>query len=151
MKKELRQKKIAALIKKKRLFNQEGLIQALEEEGIQATQATVSRDIREMRIVKETDANGKSYYTLLRKETVDPKARIIETISEIVLDVTNVHFINIIKTTPRSANVLAALLDDDGLSGVIGTLAGYDTVVLFSPDDETAVQVKQYFIEHIGN
>lgn len=112
MKKEDRQQKIEHLIKKNKITNQEGLLQALEDAGIHATQATVSRDIREMKIIKQTKPDGSSYYVLLKQDYSDPKQRIKETISDIVTDVTNVQFVNIVKTTPRNANVLAALIED---------------------------------------
>lgn len=150
MKKEDRQQKIEQLIKKNKITNQDGLLQALEDEGIHATQATVSRDIREMKIIKQTKPDGSSYYVLLKQDYSDPKQRIKETISDIVTDVTNVQFVNVVKTTPRNANVLAALIDDDELSGIVGTLAGYDTVVLFSPDNESAQKVTRYFVENIS-
>ncbi|GKS80972.1 arginine repressor [Ligilactobacillus pabuli] len=151
MRKIERQQKIIELIRQQRIPNQEAMIQLLAEEGIKATQATVSRDIRQIRAIKEMNPDGSQYYVLLHEDPVDPAIKITETIGEIVLNVNNVHFINIIKTTPRDANVLAALIDENGLDGVVGTLAGYDTVVLFSPDDETALKVKDYFIEYMSN
>ncbi len=151
MKKEVRQKKIAQLIKKHKVSNQESLLEALKDEGIQATQATVSRDIREMQIIKDTDAAGETYYTIFQNEKGDAKQKIAERINELVTEVTNVHFINVVKTTPRNANVLAALIDDEGLEGIVGTLAGYDTLVLFSPDDETALKITKYFKQNLGS
>ena len=103
-----------------------------------------------MKIIKQTEPDGSSYYVLLKQDYSDPKQRIKETISDIVTDVTNVQFVNVVKTTPRNANVLAALIDDDELSGIVGTLAGYDTVVLFSPDNESAQKVTRYFVENIS-
>lgn len=150
MKKEDRQRKIEQLIKQQKISNQDNLIQALEDEGIHSTQATVSRDIREMKIIKQADTDGNTYYTLLKKDHSDPKQRIKETISDIVTNVTNVQFVNIVQTTPRNANVLAALIDDNEFPGVVGTLAGYDTVVLFSPNNETAQEVSRFFIANIG-
>lgn len=150
MRKILRQQKIIELIKQQRIPNQEVMIQLLAQEGIKATQATVSRDIRQIRAIKEMNPDGTQYYVLLHEDSVDPQFKITETIGDIVLEVTNVHFINIVKTTARDANVLAALIDENGLEGVVGSLAGYDTVVLFSPDDETALKVKDYFLEHMS-
>lgn len=149
MKKELRQARIASLIKQQMIPNQEALLKALEEEGIKATQATVSRDIREMQIVKESDANGQTHYTLFQKSAQNPQEKVAELISELVVEVTTVQFMNVVKTTPRNANVLAALIDGVGIAGVVGTLAGYDTLVLISPDANAAQKIAAYFAKYM--
>ena len=134
MKKELRQAKIEQLITKQIISNQDDLLKALKKAGISATQATISRDIREMQIVKQQDGDG--HY---------------KAIYDFVIEITQVEFVNVVKTMPRNANVLAAIIDDLKPECVAGTIAGYDTLVVISPSADAALEFKKMAIEHINH
>lgn len=139
MKKADRQKVIADIIASSVVQTQEQLLQELEKAGIQATQATVSRDIREMRIVKSKDAAGISRYTILKNIDEEKLTdRLNNMVKEVGLSVTRVMFMNVIKTLPSNGNLLAALIDDANFPQVVGTVAGHDTIVVISPDVEAA-------------
>ena len=149
MKKEMRQGKIEQLINQQVISNQEELMQALQAIGISATQATISRDIREMQIVKQQDGNGKLRYVIFKANNQSEQDKLYKAISDSVTAITTVEFMNVIHTTPRNANVLAAILDDLSLPEVAGTLAGFDTVVVISPSREAAAQLYALFMEHV--
>ena len=149
MKKEIRQAKIEQLITQNVIATQEALLQALKESGIKATQATISRDIREMKIVKEQDGNGNIRYAIFKANSQTKEERLFLTINEIVTNITNVEFMNVVKTSARNANVLAAIIDDLAIKEIVGTLAGFDTLVLISPSAEDAKKVYDLFIKHI--
>lgn len=139
MKKSDRQKVIANIIASSVVQTQEQLLQELEKAGIQATQATISRDIREMRIVKAKDAVGISRYTILNNIDEEKLTdRLNNMVKEVGLSVTRVMFMNVIKTLPSNGNLLAALIDDANFPQVVGTVAGHDTIVVISPDVEAA-------------
>ncbi|KRM89755.1 arginine repressor [Liquorilactobacillus vini] len=149
MKKEIRQAAIEQLISQEEIANQEELMAALEKQGIKATQATISRDIRELRIVKEQATNGKLHYVIFREDPISEKQQLYANISEMVTEITQVQFLNVVKTLPHNANVLSAILDDLELPQVVGTLAGYDTIVILSQTIEQATKINQIFKEHL--
>lgn len=149
MKKEVRQAKIEQLINQNIISTQGALMQALRENGITATQATISRDIREMRIVKEKDGNGNIRYAIFKANSQSEEERLFQTISETVNTITKVEFMNVVKTSARNANVIAAIIDDLALPEIVGTLAGFDTLVLISQSSQDAQKVYDLFMEHI--
>lgn len=86
----------------------------LAQDGIKATQATISRDIREMRIIKEQNGNGRIHYTIFKGSSPSEEEKMYAAISESVTDVTLVQTMNVVHTLPRNANVLSAIIDDLG-------------------------------------
>ncbi|MFQ9107239.1 MAG: arginine repressor, partial [Lacticaseibacillus rhamnosus] len=117
---------------------QEELLAALKAAGIDATQATISRDIREMQIVKAQDAKGTLRYTIFRGSEESQLERLGRSIREVGLTITRVQFLNVIKTLPSNGNLLAAIIDDIDFDQVVGTIAGHDTIVVISPDEKQA-------------
>ena len=135
MNKSERQAALTRIINQKPIATQEELLAALKAAGIDATQATISRDIREMKIVKSQDATGTLRYTIFRGSSESQLGR---SIREVGLSITRVHFMNVIKTLPSNGNLLAAIIDDIGFEQVVGTIAGHDTIVVISPDEKQA-------------
>ncbi|KRL03176.1 arginine repressor [Liquorilactobacillus capillatus] len=149
MKKEQRQAKIEQLITQNEIATQDELMQALASMGIRATQATISRDIREMRIIKEQDTNGRVHYVVFKGDHQSEEEKLFENIHEMVTDITQVEFINIIHTLPRNANVLTAIIDNLKLKEVAGTMAGYDTILIISKSSEDAKNISALFKKYI--
>ena len=150
MKKAERQRKIEQLIKQNVIATQDELMRQLEANGIKATQATISRDIRELQIIKEQDSNGVVRYVIFKGNNQNEEEKLIKAIEETVVDIRQVEFMNIIHTLPRNANVLAAILDGLSLPAVAGTLAGYDTVVIISGSKDEASQINSFFTKHVA-
>ena len=150
MTKEERQAKIEQLIKQNIIATQDELMRYLEDSGIKATQATISRDIREMQIIKEQDGNGVLRYVIFKNDAHNEEDKLYKAIEETVVDIRQVEFMNIIHTLPRNANVLAAILDDLSLPEVAGTLAGYDTVVIISGSKDEAAKINKLFSQYIA-
>ena len=138
MNKNERQAALARIINQKPIATQEELLAALKAAGIDATQATISRDIREMKIVKAQDATGTLRYTILRGSAESQLERLGRSIREVGLSITRVQFMNVIKTLPSNGNLLAAIIDDIDFDQVVGTIAGHDTIVVISPDEKQA-------------
>lgn len=149
LKKVDRQAKIEEIIKEHTIATQEALLAALEAEGIPATQATISRDIREMRVVKERDQDGTLRYTIYHNGEKTVAERLDESIAEVVVAVKLVEFVNVIHTAPGNGNSLAAIIDDLAFPQVAGTLAGHDTILIISPDRDSAQYVHDYFAERM--
>ena len=145
MNKSERQAALARIINQKPIATQEELLAALKAAGIDATQATISRDIREMQIVKAQDAKGTLRYTIFRGSEESQLERLGRSIREVGLTITRVQFLNVIKTLPSNGNLLAAIIDDIDFDQVVGTIAGHDTIVVISPDEKQAIWFEEAY------
>lgn len=150
MKKTVRQTKIEQLINQYVISTQEELMARLRQAGINATQATISRDIREMQIVKQQDASGSSRYMIYKAGNQNEMQHLYRSIGDTVTQVDRVQFLNVIHTFPSYANMLAAILDDLDLPEVKGTLAGHDVIIIISADEIEAQKMYDLFIKHMN-
>ena len=115
------------------------LLEKLQEAGFTSTQATISRDIKELRIVKELTSFGTYRYTTATKEVPTSFSGRLNTIfRECVTDFDYAQNIIVIHTLPGLANAAASALDSMHMSVVLGTLAGDDTVMVVMRDTNAA-------------
>ena len=119
---------------------------------IETTQATISRDIHTLNIVKSSDANGHTYYVQLQKDPAHNYDRLYLGIRNNVRTIETVQFINVVKTELNSsyATILAGMFDELDVPEVIGTLAGNDTLILISKTPEDAQKVYQLIMDHMN-
>lgn len=136
-----RQQLIKLLVHDHDIQTQEELLELLKENGVTATQATVSRDIKEMQLVKSTTASGKSVYMLYQDSQLDEQ-KLIQQLRANATDLVHIQFLNILRTVPETAHMLAALMDELNYEKIVATLASYDTIVIFSKDEADALDVK---------
>ena len=137
--KSKRQAKIMEIISTTNVETQEQLLQLLQEAGVTSTQATISRDIKELRIVKELTSFGTYRYTTAAREVPYPFSGRLNTIfREAVTNFDYAQNIIVIHTLPGLANVAASALDAMNMSVVLGTLAGDDTVFIVMRDTNAA-------------
>ena len=146
-----RRQLILQLVNDNQITTQEQLLGLLKDHGVVATQATVSRDIHALNVVKASDGHGVTYYKQLQVDTADQHQRLYDAIHNSVVSITMVQFMNVIKTTPNSsyATVLAGLLDDSDLTDIVGTLAGNDTLITISKTNESANVVNRLVKGHM--
>lgn len=128
---------------------QEELLAKLENYGVTATQATISRDIRDLKIVKVPDENGVSHFVLFQgkkglEAKTDDEKRLVQMIEDIVLKVERVHFLTVVHTLPDNAHLFAAVLDDIKPPHIVSTIAGFDTTIIISKDEEEAKLVEAF-------
>lgn len=129
--KSKRHLKILELIKENVIETQEELVRLLLEEGIEATQATVSRDIKRLGLVKISMGEGEYRYSLPpEKEKLNLKGRMERMFRDSVLKVNYVDNLLIIKTLPGTANGIASLIDHAEWPYILGTIAGDDTILI---------------------
>ena len=134
-----RQAKILEIISTTNVETQEQLLQALQEAGFTSTQATISRDIKELRIVKELTTFGIYRYTTSSREDPSTFSDRLNTIfRECVTSYDYAQNIVVIHTLPGLANAAASAVDAMNMSVVLGTLAGDDTVVVIMRDSNAA-------------
>jgi transcriptional regulator of arginine metabolism len=143
MNKSFRQGQILKIIRSKDVFTQEELARELQAVGISATQVTLSRDIRELGLAKT--ANG---YRPMPAESPGPTLE--DRVNELLQDIRIAQNQVVLKTSPGSANALAVVLDREDLDEVVGTLAGDDTVLVITPDNESAQKLRQKLISFIS-
>lgn len=134
-----RQAKILELVESKAIETQEQLLFELEACGFSTTQATISRDIKELRIIKELGKNGVYCYSTASKQserTSDAKLNSI--FRQCVNSCDHAQNIVVIKTMPGMASAACSAIDNMGIDAVIGTLAGDDTAFLLLRDSSSA-------------
>ena len=139
--KSQRQAKILEIISTTNVETQERLLQELEDAGFHSTQATISRDIKDLRIVKELTSLGPYRYTTSTKEVPATFSTRLNTIfRECVTHYDYAQNIVVIHTLPGLAAAAASAIDAMNMSVVVGTLAGDDTVMVVMRDNNAAAQ-----------
>ena len=129
--KRARQAEIMNIIQTVDVETQEQLLDELKARGYSATQATISRDIKELRLVKELTAAGSYKYAVsARKEGGNEAGRLRNIFKEGVTSFEMAQNIIVVKTMPGLASAACAALDGMGISGMLGSLAGDDTAIL---------------------
>ena len=137
--KSQRQAKIIEIITTRNVETQEQLLSALQEEGFRGTQATISRDIKELRIVKELTSMGTYRYTTSTNEVAGSFTSRLNTIfRECVVSFDYAQNIIVIHTLPGLAAAAGSAVDAMNLSAILGTLAGDDTVMVVMRDTNAA-------------
>ena len=144
MKKSNRQLAIKQIINNYDIATQEELLHYLNKEGVEATQATISRDIKEMHLVKTTTSNGNVKYTLFQNNKMSNEEKLQSTLGEVVIKLTRVQFMTILMTIPGNAHVIGALMDAIDFPEKVGTIAGNDTCLIISKNEEEAIKMYDY-------
>lgn len=145
MNKGFRQGQIRKVIRSRDIHTQEELAAALEELGLHATQVTLSRDIRELRIVKTAD--GYREIETLEEGAPEPDDQARRAVEEFLRDIRTAQNLLVLKTDPGNANTLAVALDRAPWPEVVGTIAGDDTVLIVAPDAHGAEALRAKLIE----
>ncbi len=135
MSKMARQKLILELVGAASIGSQDELRRALAKHETKVTQATLSRDIHEMGLIKTSDGYALPQGELIPEPLSPPLERMIR---EFVLEVRVAQNLLVLKTSPGSAQPVAVALDSEGWLEVVGTVAGDDTVLIVSPDKRKA-------------
>lgn len=137
--KSKRQIKLLEIIEKNAVETQEELAEFLRREGFDVTQATVSRDIKELRLSKTLDASGRYRYSCQSGGGVDKtRAKLATIFRECVTSIDYARNIVVIKTLTGLASGAAAAIDAMHISHVVGTIAGDDTIMIVFKTDEDA-------------
>jgi transcriptional regulator of arginine metabolism len=140
MTKTYRQGQILKLIRNKRIGTQDELAAELKNMGIAATQVTLSRDIRDLRLVKTREG-----YKEMAAEDIGPAFPLLA--NEFLNDVLRAQNLVVLKTSPGHANSVAVALDAENWPEIVGTIAGDDTIVVIAPDNPTAEAVQEKLLK----
>ena len=131
-----RQGQILKLIRARKIFTQDELAQELKSQGIAATQVTLSRDLRDLRLVKTREG-----YQEMAPEETGPGFSTLA--GEFLNDVMRAQNLIVLKTSPGHANSVAVALDNEEWPEIVGTIAGDDTILVITPDNPTAEAIQE--------
>lgn len=146
--KESRQRAILRILGRRKVHNQEELLRYLEKEGIKATQATISRDLAQMKIVKMHNPEDDSAFFSVPADSLHVVPDMIHSVSGIV----SIAFsgpLCVIKTSPGYANMIGALIDTKCGNCVMGSVAGDDTLLAVLKEGVTQEEFRLHVIEKI--
>ena len=138
MSRKLRQTKILEIISNNEVETQEELVNQLRHNGFEATQATVSRDIKELGLVKTLAKNGKYKYVTKHKVDVGITGKMLNLVKDTVVGIVTANNLIVVKTLEDSASAVARQLENLAIEGVVGVLADKSTVLVITQDFQKA-------------
>lgn len=135
------------MISEEEIETQDELASRLKALGFHVTQATISRDIKELNLVKVLSNNGKYVYSLPADQRFNPLEKLKRLIPDVFvkIDYTS-HFI-VLKTLPGNAQAVCVLIDNLDWPEIMGTIGGDDTCLLICRTEEEAAEIKKRFVE----
>lgn len=148
MKRQERLKIIREIIKEKKISSQEDLLEELNKRGIRVTQATVSRDISSLNLVKIRDALQNEYYGISFNYQGDQHTglqRIKSKFKDSVISVEMANNIIVIKTEPGEAQGVAWAIDSSNFEEILGTVAGDDTIICIVRNESETQRIMELF------
>lgn len=150
--KHQRQHRITKLLDAQAVSSQAQLVALLAADGITATQATVSRDLIDLGVVKVRLPGGESAYALpeLPTQQIAPQDHLRRVLGEWVVDVSVSQNLVVLRTPPGSAHVVGSAIDRSGLPGVLGTVAGDDTLLVVADESVGGSHVARTLAEIAG-
>lgn len=139
MSKHQRQHRISRMLANQVVTSQEQLVGLLADDGVESTQATVSRDLDDLGAVKVRVSGGESVYAIPEHpaDRVIPVDQLRRVMGEWVVEVESSGNLVVLRTPPGSAHVVASALDRTGIEGSIGTVAGDDTLMVVAAEGTT--------------
>ena len=144
-----RQGAILRLVQVHRLSTQEELAEALRQEGLEAVQATISRDIAQLGLVKVRDGAGRLVYALPGAADLDRLSELTSALRRWAVSLDASANLLIVRTPPGYANALARAIDQARLPDVIGTIAGDDTIMVIAREGVQGTAIERELRHHL--
>lgn len=142
--KKNRHEAILALIEKEEIGTQEELMFKLNELGYSVTQATVSRDIKQLKLIKSPISSGQYKYSYVNSGSDDFSSKYFSILAHSVTSVNSAGNMAVIKCYAGMAQAACAAVDSLSVENVLGTLAGDDTIFVLCKDENGAAEFKNY-------
>src|SRR5690606_36441903 len=136
MNKGQRHMKIREIIASNDIETQEELVEELKANGYNVTQATISRDIKELHLVKVPLPDGRYKYSLPADQRFNPLQKLQRALTDAFVSIDGVAHFLILKTLPGNGNAIAVLIDHLEWSEILGTLSGDDTILIIVRDEK---------------
>ncbi len=148
--KNVRHQKILEIIEKYEVDTQGALIEFLAKEGYYVTQTTASRDIRELRLVKGLTGKGTYKYVLPEIKSQTKASALNSAITDSIVSVECAGNMLVIRTATGMANAIAVCVDQMRMEGILGSVAGDDTIMMVVADPQTAQNLKNELKHSFG-
>ena len=143
MTKDERQGRIRFIVSQHEVETQEELVHYLEDEGALVTQATISRDIKDLQLIKVMGSHGRYKYAVPTAPPTHDLASVRERLRPIFLSLARAQNLLVVKVLPGHAHSIAWLFDNVTVPGLLGTIAGDDTILLILADETAALNMQQ--------
>ncbi len=147
MNKGQRHIKIRDIITNNEIETQDELVDILKEEGFNVTQATVSRDIKELHLVKVPLIDGRYKYSLPADQRFNPLQKLKRALMDAFVRIDGAGQLIVMKTLPGNANAIGALIDNLDWDDVLGTICGDDTILIICRSNEVTEEISQRFLD----
>ncbi|RBW70615.1 transcriptional regulator AhrC/ArgR [Bacillus taeanensis] len=147
MNKGQRHIKIREIIANNEIETQDELVDSLKEAGYNVTQATVSRDIKELHLVKVPMLDGRYKYSLPADQRFNPLQKLKRALTDSFISIDSADHLIVMKTMPGNANAIGALIDNLDWNEVLGTICGDDTILIICRSKEVSPDISQRFLE----
>ncbi|MEH7350567.1 transcriptional regulator AhrC/ArgR [Gottfriedia acidiceleris] len=147
MNKGQRHIKIREIIAKNEVETQDELVQSLRDLGFKVTQATISRDIKELHLVKVPLSDGRYKYSLPADQRFNPLQKLKRLLIDSFIKIDSSSHLIVMKTLPGNANAVGALIDHLEWSEIMGTICGDDTILIICRTPVDADDLKEKFID----
>jgi len=139
--------KIRDIIANKDIENQDELVEELRNAGFNVTQATVSRDIKELHLVKVPLADGRYKYSLPAVQRFNPLQKLKRNLMDVFVSIDSAGHLIVMKTLPGNANAIGALIDHLGWDEILGTICGDDTILIICRTEKDTEIISEKFLE----
>ncbi|MFD1707040.1 transcriptional regulator AhrC/ArgR [Siminovitchia sediminis] len=146
MSKGRRHLKIREVIGTKEIETQDELVDYLKEQGFNVTQATVSRDIKELHLVKVPLPDGRYKYSLPADQRFNPLQKLKRSLTDSFVSIDYTDHLIVLKTLPGNAQAIGALIDHLDWEEIMGTICGDDTCLIICRTPENAMDINDRFI-----
>ncbi|WP_066873061.1 arginine repressor [Clostridium mediterraneense] len=133
--------KIIEIINKKAIETQDELAEELRASGFDVTQATVSRDIKSLKLIKTQDVTGRYRYSVIKNESSNIVEKLTNILKSTVEGVESVNNMVVVKTLTGSASAAAEAIDALNLGEIAGTIAGDNTIFILLRDNDKAIEI----------
>ncbi|WP_057745073.1 arginine repressor [Liquorilactobacillus capillatus] len=146
MRKQERQKAIKTLIQQNDIDRQEDIVRLLGEQGIEVTQATISRDIKDMQLIKLPSPEGSYHYSMPAEKKMDAEKKLRHTLRDAYISSRIQNEFFLIKVLPGNGPVVASLIDQLKREFIFGAIGDDDTVLVISTSAAKALDTQQWLL-----
>ncbi|ELV2636691.1 transcriptional regulator ArgR [Staphylococcus delphini] len=142
-KKSVRHIKIREIISNEQIETQDELVKRLNDYDMNVTQATVSRDIKELQLIKVPAPSGQYIYSLPNDRRYHPLEKLVRYLMDSFVKIDSANNLLVLKTLPGNAQSIGAILDQIDWEEVLGTICGDDTCLIICRDNPSADEIKE--------
>lgn len=147
MNKSQRHIRIRDLIANKDIETQDELVDLLKEAGFNVTQATISRDIKELHLIKVPLQDGRYKYSLPADQRFNPLQKLHRALADSFVSIDGASHFLVMKTLPGNANAIGSLLDHLEWTEILGTICGDDTILILCREEQDREELKDRLIK----